>query len=685
MPWPSGSRKRTGPEIVVVSPKECHGWLEQNTMGAFRDSVFRRMIVADKHERLRLVYPAASRAQDVPIFIHSKVMVVDDELVRIGSANFSRRSMGVDTECDVAVDARGDTRVQAGIRQIRDRLLRNISGCRRCRRAASRARGRSARSLMRGSADHTLVRWRSVEGTPTSEALRAAADPDEPIRSGRTDSGSQALLGRRSRRTSQSFPRRSLRDRADRGAHAFDFSRPEQTVVRISFVTIPVLLVPPSLVAASCCPAGVARDRRCVLFGGLVALLALTGHSRALGYAIGRAIGPAGLPRWLSRRAYRSTRQLGAQGVAGVLDAAPGVSGERRRHPSALRCRARSVFHVHAGTLVGLVPAMFALGGVGALVRRTMLEPSMSNALIAVGAALLLMARRRGTSHGAPDSSVRAIGHQPSNACGVRLVAQSSPSLRVATYNVHECVGTDGRHDPDRIARVVIELDADIVALQEFTYPASVALETRSPVVFTALDRYECALGPTRQTRKQECFGNALFTRHPIVDVHRIDLSMERREPRGALAATIEIGGTLVHVLAAHLGLRLRERRFQVRQILEYLDSVRNTLFVVLGDFNDWLPGRSVVHVLDSRLGKQPRPASFPAYLAGRAVGSDLGSPDTRATTRLHPRDANRATRVGSPARRRGHRRNVSSQLGKFVELPRAVAEFLDGDAHLIE
>ena len=50
----------------------------------------------------------------------------------------------------------------------------------------------------------------------------------------------------------------------------------------------------------------------------------------------------------------------------------------------------------------------------------------------------------------------------------------SSP-LRVATYNVHECVGTDGRQDPDRIASVVSELNADIVALQEFTYPASVA------------------------------------------------------------------------------------------------------------------------------------------------------------------------------------------------------------------
>lgn len=192
----------------------------------------------------------------------------------------------------------------------------------------------------------------------------------------------------------------------------------------------------------------------------------------------------------------------------------------------------------------------------------------------------------------------------------------SAPApLRVATYNVHACIGRDGRHDPDRVAAVIEELNADIVALQEFTYPASVALETRTPFFITTLDRYQCALGPTRHRMRQtvtECFGNALLTRHRIVEVHRIDLSMKQREARGALAATIDVGGTMLHVLATHLGLRVHERRFQVQQILNYLDSVRNTFVVVLGDFNDWLPGRSAAHVLDHRLGRPPRPATFP-------------------------------------------------------------------------
>ena len=59
-------------------------------------------------------------------------------------------------------------------------------------------------------------------------------------------------------------------------------------------------------------------------------------------------------------------------------------------------------------------------------------------------------------------------------------------------------VGEDGRHDPDRVATVIAELNADVVALQELTYPAMSAIETRQPVFLETLDHYTCALGPTR-------------------------------------------------------------------------------------------------------------------------------------------------------------------------------------------
>ena len=186
-------------------------------------------------------------------------------------------------------------------------------------------------------------------------------------------------------------------------------------------------------------------------------------------------------------------------------------------------------------------------------------------------------------------------------------------TIRVATWNVHSCVGTDRRHDPARTAAVIAELDADVVALQEFQYPADIALETRTPVVLERLDRYECALGPTL-TRLTHSFGNVLLTRHAIRDLRRLDLSHERREPRGALAATIEVHGADLHVVATHLGLRPSERRLQVRRIMEHIETLPSGFLVVLGDFNDWLPGRSVVHVLDRRLGRPPRPASFPVF-----------------------------------------------------------------------
>ena len=116
-------RERDGPEVIAVVPRECEGWLERKTMGALRDGVLRQLVAADRYGRLRLVYPAASQAGGVPTFVHSKVMIVDDVLARIGSANFSRRSMGVDTECDVAVDAGADPGARHGIRRVRDRLV----------------------------------------------------------------------------------------------------------------------------------------------------------------------------------------------------------------------------------------------------------------------------------------------------------------------------------------------------------------------------------------------------------------------------------------------------------------------------------------------------------------------------------------------------------------------------------
>ena len=215
-------------------------------------------------------------------------------------------------------------------------------------------------------------------------------------------------------------------------------------------------------------------------------------------------------------------------------------------------------------------------------------------------------------------------------------------SLRVATYNVHACIGTDRRHDPDRVASVVGELDADIVALQEFTYAASVAIETREPVELVALDGYQCALGPTRQVATR-CFGNALLTRHPIVEVHRLDLSIDGREPRGALAATVDVGGTHVHVLATHLGLRVRERRFQVQQLLSYLESVHTR--------SSSCSATSTMAAAPVRRARPRSPVGrrAPAALVSLVTPDAVAGPDLDLSGRGPERHVRAPERVGAP------------------------------------
>jgi hypothetical protein len=149
-------------------------------------NVFRQLIAADTHKRLRLVYPAASRTAHVLTFVHSKVMIVDDTLVRIGSANFSRRSMAVDSECDVAVDATAQTDARAGIRHIRDRLLAEHVGLTTEAVAGGIERAGSLRTFIDSRQLAGITTLARIEIPPeeevtASEAARALADPEEPI------------------------------------------------------------------------------------------------------------------------------------------------------------------------------------------------------------------------------------------------------------------------------------------------------------------------------------------------------------------------------------------------------------------------------------------------------------------------------------------------------------------------
>ena len=117
-------REPDGPEVVVVSRLTEEGWLEERTMGLLRARLHQRLVKADAHDRYRLLYPyIPGLAKPKLLNVHSKVLIADDELCSVGSANFNNRSMGFDTECNIAIEARGDERVRKAIAALRNRLL----------------------------------------------------------------------------------------------------------------------------------------------------------------------------------------------------------------------------------------------------------------------------------------------------------------------------------------------------------------------------------------------------------------------------------------------------------------------------------------------------------------------------------------------------------------------------------
>ena len=116
-------RQSDGPEVVIVMPEKTGGWLKQHTMDVLRSRLVNQLREADHSQRLRLYYPQLSSSSDTSLMVHAKVMVIDDCLLRVASSNLSNRSMGLDCECDLAIEAEPGTETAQAIRQFREQLL----------------------------------------------------------------------------------------------------------------------------------------------------------------------------------------------------------------------------------------------------------------------------------------------------------------------------------------------------------------------------------------------------------------------------------------------------------------------------------------------------------------------------------------------------------------------------------
>jgi endonuclease/exonuclease/phosphatase family metal-dependent hydrolase len=191
-------------------------------------------------------------------------------------------------------------------------------------------------------------------------------------------------------------------------------------------------------------------------------------------------------------------------------------------------------------------------------------------------------------------------------------VAAAAPDLNpwplvIATYNIHGAVGSDRLYSPERIASVLREIGADVVALQEVPLGGS-----REPSVLPALCEatgYCAAEGPTYDEPHRR-YGNAVLSRYPISATRSIDLSFGIRERRGALDADLDCHGHPLRVVATHLGLRPAERRMQVNRLLQVFDTDQMAV-ILLGDINEWFMWGRALRALISHFEAVPAPKTF--------------------------------------------------------------------------
>jgi endonuclease/exonuclease/phosphatase family metal-dependent hydrolase len=205
--------------------------------------------------------------------------------------------------------------------------------------------------------------------------------------------------------------------------------------------------------------------------------------------------------------------------------------------------------------------------------------------------------------------------------------ATAAASIKIATWNIHACVGVDRQYDPGRIAAVLRAIDADIACLQEVAGRrrigrhadqwAYLAEATGRQIVRPAAGK----AARVGQGERRPRIGNAILTRFPVMAARTIDLSLPGLAQRSALDVDLLVGGRILRVVATHLGLSALERRVQASRLLAALaepGAVERRVadgVVVMGDLNEWRGRAGAIGALDRCLGPSAAPRTFPSWL----------------------------------------------------------------------
>jgi endonuclease/exonuclease/phosphatase family metal-dependent hydrolase len=221
-------------------------------------------------------------------------------------------------------------------------------------------------------------------------------------------------------------------------------------------------------------------------------------------------------------------------------------------------------------------------------------------------------------------SILAAVRNRHKRPSGVNRIVRDD--LLIASYNVHKCVGIDKKFDPDRIAHVIGEIDADVIAIQE----ADKRFGERSGLLDLARLQRENSLVPVPVTslypKGHGWHGNLLLFREGVV--RRVQqLGLPGLEPRGALVVDIDLDAGPLRIIAAHLGLLKHSRQQQSEAILRAVHAAPSRPTLLLGDLNEWRVGKGssldFLHpIFDPAKNAVPSfPSRFPVLALDRVLG----------------------------------------------------------------
>jgi phospholipase D1/2 len=387
-------RQRKRLEVLIVAPHSHESWVEAKSMRNGRIHFWRKVKKAGG-DRVRLMYPHVDDGKGgVPTMIHSKVMVIDDRFLRIGSANINNRSMGADSECDLAIEAR-NAKERSAIVEIRNRLVGEHCGVSSNELARALKHNRGSLVAIADGLNANGHRLCAIDdGEPDDQIVAAyiekLADPAEPFRFsdlgrsllGRSGGGVGGVLWRVALATvlvavltlvwyvtplaawADPEPLRAWLATVAQEPWAVAFV--VGTFLAGGLVAFPVTI----LIAATAAAFG-------PWFGFLYATLGVLASALAV-YGLGAQFGQKALYSLMGPRLDRIRARIGKQGVLAIAAVRVVPVAPFTFVNLALGASAIKLVDYIAGTLLGMLPGLIVMSALGHRIVAIISEPSLA-------------------------------------------------------------------------------------------------------------------------------------------------------------------------------------------------------------------------------------------------------------------------------------------------------------------